>query len=88
MDATEARFLKLEGQMNALAQAWLYLAATVELHGANLEPMKAALCDKRWPEEPEIETEARRSLRWLCRELTAAREVREARLRDRQGPWH
>lgn len=88
MDATEARLVKLEGQMNALAQAWLYLAAAVEMHGANLEPMKAALCRKRWPGRPEIEAEAQDSLRWLCRELTAARNVREARFRDLQGPWH
>ena len=31
MDAEEIRLLKIEGRQNALAMAWLYLAAQVEM---------------------------------------------------------
>lgn len=80
MNAMEARVLKLEGQMNAMVQAWLYLAASVEVQcGADLAEMERSLCAKRWPTAPRIDGEARRTLEWLCKELSAARRFREQR---------
>lgn len=84
MNTTEARVLKLEAQMNALAQAWLYLAASMEMEcGVDLSPMAQALGRKHWPSAPELDEAARGTLQWLCGELSAARAVRAARLRDR-----
>ncbi|AYH46087.1 hypothetical protein CDA09_22375 [Azoarcus sp. DN11] len=78
-----ARLVKLEAQMNAMLQAWLYLAATVEMEsGVDLAGMEASLQRKHWPGAPEIDREARGTLGWLCRELAAARAVRQARQRD------
>lgn len=86
MQATEIRILKLEAQVNALAEAWLYLAATLEMEtGANLVPMEAALQRRTWPSAPDINGEAQATVQYLCRELAAARAVRDARLRDRLG---
>jgi len=89
MNTTEARVLKLEAQMNAMAQAWLYLAASVEMEfGVDLAPMEGALCRKQWPTAPEIDPVARDTVRWLCGELSAARAVRSARLKDSMcGGW-
>ncbi|MCB1908458.1 MAG: hypothetical protein KDH15_13905 [Rhodocyclaceae bacterium] len=84
MDSTQARLAQIEGQMNALAQAWLYLAASVEMQcGADLVPMEDALTAKTWQGSPELGREARKATAWLCRELAAARAVRNARWRDR-----
>lgn len=86
MQATEDRVLKLEAQMNAMAEAWLYLAATLEMEtGANLVPMEAALQRRTWPSALDINAEAQATLRHLCRELAAARAVRDAQLRERLG---
>ena len=77
------RVLVLEGQMNAIAQAWLYLAAEMEMQGEfNLERMETSLQRKYWPERPDVSAEGQRTLKWLCRELSAARNVRAARARD------
>lgn len=87
MDTTEGRMLKLEAQMNAIAQAWLYLAATMEMEcGVELAPMEGALMRKHWPDAPLIDQVAQDTMKWLCRELSAARAVRSARLRDGSGP--
>lgn len=44
MNTTEARVLKLEAQMNAMAQAWLYLASSLEMEcGVDL-----ARWSRRW----------------------------------------
>lgn len=88
MNAMEARMLKLEGQMNAMAQAWLYLAASVEMQcGADLVVMERALGAKRWPTDPQIDIEARETLQWLCQELSAARAAREMRAAQRWDAW-
>lgn len=80
MNATQARIQKLEAQVNAMAQAWLYLAANIEMQaGIDMEGMEAALRAKHWPGSPSIDTEARASLNWLCNELATARAVRQAR---------
>lgn len=83
---TSVRILKLEAQINALAQAWLHLAATVEIEcGAELAGMETAMQRRHWPHDVEIDSEARQVMRWLCRELDAARAVRQARARDAAG---
>lgn len=82
MNATN-RLVKLEARINAMAQAWLYLAAAMEMHGANLDPMKGAMCKQLWPSTPEIEAETQVALRWLSQQLTVARNRREACRRDR-----
>ena len=80
MNATQARIQKLEAQVNAMAQAWLYLAANIEMKtGIDMEGMEAALRKKVWPRHPEINDEARTALNWLCNELASARAVRQAR---------
>lgn len=88
MNTMEARVLKLEGQMNAMAQAWLYLAAAVEMQcGAELSEMERALCAKRWPGGQLIDAEARQTLQWLCKELSAARAVRAERTAREWNGW-
>jgi hypothetical protein len=80
MSTMNDRIQSLEAQVNALAQAWLYLAATVERQtGIDLLVMEDNLCAKHWPGSPAIDAEARGTLKWLCAELDAARAVREAR---------
>lgn len=80
MNPMEARIQTLEAQINAMARAWLYLAATVEMQtGADMESMEESLLATRWPHNPDIDQEARDALRWLCDELAGARTVRQAR---------
>ncbi|ENO97564.1 MAG: hypothetical protein QMB75_00255 [Thauera sp.] len=85
---TAVRIQTLEAQVNALAQAWLYLAATMEMQcGAELETMERSLCAKRWPGAPQIDAEARHTLEWLCKELSAARRFREQRAAQAWADW-
>ena len=80
MDNVTARIQKLEAQVNAMAQAWLYLAANIEMQaGIDMEGMEAALRKKHWPDHPGIDGEARSTLNWLCNEAASARAVRQAR---------
>ncbi len=80
MNAMQARIQTLEAQVNAMAQAWLYLAANVEMQASiDMEGMEAALRAKRWPNSPGIDSEGRAALHWLCNELATARAVRQAR---------
>lgn len=86
MNATQARIQKLEAQVNAMAQAWLYLAANIEMQtGIEMERMEAALRKKHWPDHPGIDSEARSTLNWLCNQAASARAVRQAR---QSGPAH
>ena len=80
MNTTQARIQSLEAQVNAMAQAWLYLAANIEMQaGIDMEGMESALRAKRWPDNPGIDGESRAALDWLCRELATARAVRQTR---------
>ena len=80
MKSMQARIQTLEAQLNAMAQAWLYLATHIEMQtGVTMERMEAALRVKRWPGNPHIDTGGRVALNWLCNELAAARAVRQAR---------
>jgi hypothetical protein len=79
MNATQSRIQSLEAQVNAMAQAWLYLAANIEMQaGIDMQGMEAALRAKHWPGNPSIDDEGRAALDWLCRELASARAVRNA----------
>ena len=80
MNATQARIQKLEAQVNAMAQAWLYLAANIEMQaGIDMEGMEAALRKKYWADNPGIDSEGRIALNWLCNQAASARAVRQAR---------
>lgn len=73
MDSMEQRVVKLEGQINAMAQAWLYLATSVEMEcGLDLVSMEECMRAKFWPGVPEIDREGRRTLAWLCDQLDEA----------------
>lgn len=77
MKPMKARITSLEAQINALAQAWLYLSAHVEMHtGISLERMEEAMCKKHWPANPDIDQEARDTLHWLRAQSEEARENR------------
>ncbi|OQS37622.1 hypothetical protein [Chromobacterium haemolyticum] len=79
MTPMHARIQTLEAQINAMSRAWLYLAAAVEKDvGISLERMEQRLQATRWPRHPEIDQEARATLRWLCGELSHARQARSA----------
>lgn len=79
MHPMKARILTLEAQVNAMAQAFMYLAANVEMQcGIDMERMESELRKKRWPSNPEIDPEARAALQWLCSEMAEAREVRHS----------
>ena len=85
MDSMDCRVLRLEAQVNAMAQAWLYLAAETEMKGGfDLTAMKAGLRQRRWPRAPEIDEEARSTLNWLCDQLDEARAARCVRARREQ----
>ncbi len=86
MNDTQARIQSLEAQVNALAQAWLYLASNVEMQcRIDMEAMENALRQKHWPDNPALDVEARDTLQWICREMATARTVRRARLEDMPG---
>lgn len=82
MESAEQRLNQLEGQMNGMAQAWLHLAAELELQGAVDGPrLEAALRKRRWPDNPQVNPEAREMLRWLCDQMAEAREARQSPVR-------
>jgi hypothetical protein len=69
---------KLEAQVNALAQGWLRLVAMLEVEGlVPPERIDQVLRPIRWPGQP-IESEATKTLAWLCDQLAGARDARRA----------
>lgn len=77
MNPLQQRVLKLEAQMNAMAQAWMYLASLVEMEGKlDVVSMEANLRKRRWPAAPDINPDAREMLRWLCDQLDEGRAHR------------
>lgn len=70
------RIETLEAQVNALAQGWLRLAAALEIAGV-VAPgrIEQALRPVRWPGQV-IDTEATRTIAWLCDQLADARGAR------------
>lgn len=74
-----ARIQTLEGQVNALAQAWVYLASLIEIEcGIDMEGMEECLRAKHWPGHPDVDREARATLHWLCDLLDSGRAVRKS----------
>ena len=70
------RLDELEGRINALAQAWMHLAAAAEVAGVlKREPLTHQLRQIRFPQQ-RWNAEARETLRWLCDRLDAAAEAR------------
>ncbi len=73
---TDERLLKLEGQVQALAQAWLHLAATSEIAGGhNPDGLNSALRQQRWPGAA-FEPYAQAMLSKLVDQLELARQHR------------
>jgi hypothetical protein len=72
------RLLKVEAQMNAMAHAWLTLVAALEAEsGFDAAGLQRSLLQRRWPQRPDLNTEARESLRWLCDQLDESRATRQ-----------
>ncbi len=77
MESTDCRMLRLEGHLNAIAQAWLYLAQVIETQGdMDLLGMEYDLRGRRWPDDLCIDKDARTAMAWLCDQLDTARELR------------
>lgn len=73
---TDERLLKLEGQVQALAQAWLHLAAASETgRGHNPSGLSCALSKQRWPDAA-FEPYAQAMLSGLAEQLELARQHR------------
>jgi hypothetical protein len=73
------RIAQLEGQINALAHAWLTLVAALEAQdGFDAVGLQADLRKRRWPQEPQLNSEARSTLNWLCDQLDEARAARQS----------
>lgn len=76
MDLEEIRLLQLEGQLQALAQAWLQLAAQLEIQGlSNPEPLERSLLTTDWQGAP-FEPHAHKTMCYLVEQLSDARERR------------
>lgn len=70
---------RLEAQVNALAQAWLHLAAAVEMAGVvEHTSLTHALDQLHWPDEA-TDHVARQTLDWLVVQLNGARQSRLSR---------
>ena len=76
----EVRLLQVEGQLQALARCWLYLAAQLELQGVDQAPLERSMLVADWQGAP-YEPHAQRTMRELVEQLTAARENRERQSR-------
>lgn len=76
MDHEQVRLLKTEGAINALAKAWLFLAAQAEIRG-QLDPelMEQALLKAHWSGAP-FEPHAQQLMQHLAEQLADARETR------------
>lgn len=73
------RIQQLEGQINALAHAWLTLVAALETQeGFDAEGLQASLRKRYWPQNPALNAEARKALNWLCDQLDEARSNRQS----------
>lgn len=76
MDEQEVRLLQIEGQIHALARAWLYLAAGMEMRGLlDPEALEQSMLGTNWQGAP-LEPHANRAMQHLVEQLAAARETR------------
>lgn len=77
MDAQEIRQLQVEGQVHALAQAWLFVAAQLEQLGAIDPPvLERAMLGTHWQGAP-FEPHANQLLVHLADQLRDVREQRQ-----------
>lgn len=77
MDAREIRHLQVEGQIHALAQAWLFVAAQLEQLGAIDPPvLERAMLGTHWQGAP-FEPHASQMLEHLAGQLRDVREQRQ-----------
>lgn len=79
MNEDEVRLLQLEGQVHALAQAWLLLAATLEMRElSDPQSLEQALLAQHW-QGAAFEPHAQSTARYLVEQLGEARERRQQR---------
>ncbi|MCY1543901.1 hypothetical protein D9M68_797400 [compost metagenome] len=72
------RIEELNARVNALAQAWLYLAAILEKSGfADHQQLMNALQEVNWSDAT-VDQEGRRTLGWLVDQLDGAHQVRQS----------
>lgn len=84
MDADEVRLLQIEGQIHALARAWLYLAANAEMQGLlDHEALDRSMLATNWQGAP-FEPHAHRTMQHLVDEMADARASRERAARYRE----
>lgn len=79
MNEEAIRLLQLEGQVHALARAWLLLAAQLEVHGLS-EPdsLERSLLATNWQGAP-FEPYAHTTMQYLIDQLAEARDTRQSR---------
>lgn len=77
MDVEEIRLLQIEGQIHALARAWLHTAAALEAQGL-LDPgvLERSLLSAHW-KGADFEPHAHRTMQHLVDQLTDGRERRQ-----------
>lgn len=76
MDDEEIRLLQIEGQIHALAHAWLLLAAQMEMQGlSDPERLERALLAPNW-QGAAFEPHAHKAMRYLVDQLAEARASR------------
>lgn len=74
----EVRLLQVEGQIQALARSWLYLAAQLELQGVDPAPLERSMLGTSWP-DAQVEPHAQAMMQALVEQLAGAREGRQSR---------
>lgn len=77
MDDQEVRLLQVEGQTQALARAWLYLTAGLEMKGlADPAALEQSMLGTDW-QGASFEPHANKTMQYLVDQLAAARENRQ-----------
>lgn len=71
----EVRLLQVEGQIQALARCWLYLAAQLELQGVDPAPLERSMLGTSWP-DAQVEPHAQAMMQGLVEQLSGARDAR------------
>lgn len=70
---------QLEGQMNAMAHAWLTLVCALEQQaGFDAAGLQRSLRERSWPDDAAVDAEGRRVLGWLCDQLDQSRARRQS----------
>ncbi|MDP3848409.1 MAG: hypothetical protein Q8R10_18480 [Pseudomonas sp.] len=79
MNEEAIRLLKHEGQIHALAHAWLLLAAQLEVQGlSEPEPLERSLLATNWQGAP-FEPHAHTTMLYLIDQMAEARDRRQSR---------